>query len=286
MTSSVSALAHRLAFMVGIIYLLGMATAAAFLTLLRRSFEGSKKGPAAGVSLATRPPPATANSRVPSVMRVMPSCLISCPTCPRRHGSGRELVGDSRSSGLGRDLRHPLPRRAARRSPSACHSSFQLDAGLLRDRLHSRRCSTSTAPNPCARARVGRGRALRTRSAFSRPQIDRRIELDRSCAASPPAPSRPYQIAIRKPSKPASRRVAPPEARPALGARHRERAQPAAQDQRQQRRLRGRVDLDLAGQVSMVAGAAPLSERYDLVPLRTRMNSSRKYSTIPTPPAR
>ncbi len=35
-----------LAFMVGLIYLLGMATGGSLLTLLRRSFEGSKKGPA------------------------------------------------------------------------------------------------------------------------------------------------------------------------------------------------------------------------------------------------
>ena len=35
-----------LAFMVGLVYLLGMATGGSLLTLLRRSFEGSKKGPA------------------------------------------------------------------------------------------------------------------------------------------------------------------------------------------------------------------------------------------------
>jgi putative membrane protein len=34
------------AFMVGLVYLLGMATGGSLLTLLRRSFEGSKKGPA------------------------------------------------------------------------------------------------------------------------------------------------------------------------------------------------------------------------------------------------
>ncbi len=35
-----------LALMVGLIYLLGMATGGSLLTLLRRSLEGSRKGPA------------------------------------------------------------------------------------------------------------------------------------------------------------------------------------------------------------------------------------------------